>query len=193
MKDSKFWVWFIPLFVIICVGIYCMLVKTTLKNTNNSNNIVKDAKEIKELYAKNNNDYYLVNLSENNVYKYISKDNLKELLNNKEGLIFVGDPNNNIARKNIVVLNDVVSSTSVPQVYYIDAINEYKNIIIEKDDSVSLEPGTLIAVEGGKILNDYYPNYVSDDKELKDAERETLFNTYKEIVNKFIEECDENC
>lgn len=189
MKDSKFWIWFIPLFLIVSIGIYFALSKSVQKN---SIELKSDAIKIKEEYLKYNDDYYNVNLSNSNVYKYIDINNLKEVLNNKDGLIFIGDSKNNISRKNLVVLNDVVSSTSVPEVYYINITDEIINIIKEKKNS-NIYSGTLVAVQGGNILNVYYPNFILDNRELNENDREKLFNEYKEIVNKFIEECDENC
>ena len=193
MKESKFWIWFIPLLLIVSAGIYFMLAK----NTNNNYTEEKtDAVKIKEEYLVDNENNFAVNLSDTNVYKYISSFDLKALVEKKDGLVFIGDTKNNIVRKNLVVLNDVVSSTSVPQVYYInynDINSDLKKYLEEKPDTNGIKAGTLIAVESGKILNAYYPNYIEDTKELSENEKEVLFNTYKEIVNKFIEECDENC
>ena len=120
MKDSKFWIWFIPLFLIVSVGLYFMLTKSMKNNNVNLNN---DALSIKEEYQKNNDNYFNVELSNYNVYKYISNDDIKKLLDNKDGLVFIGDATNNISRKCIVVLNEVVSSTSVPEVNYINIKN----------------------------------------------------------------------
>ena len=193
MKESKFWVWFIPLFLTACIGIYFMINKTINRNEVKTNT---DAIKIKEEYLADNNNYFTVNLSDNNVYKYINKKDLMETLEKKDGLIFIGNPKNNITRKNIVVLNDVVSSTSVPEIYYIDIkdidddLNDY---LSDEKDINTIKSGTLISVEDGEILKVYYPTFVIDNKELTTNERDNLFNSYKEIVNKFIEECDENC
>ena len=191
MKDSKFWVWFIPLFIIASIGIYFLV----SKNTNN-NQVNTDAVKIKEEYLRENEKYYSVSLSNNNVYKYISNKEMKELLERKEGLILIGSPSNNIARKNIVVLNDVVSSTSVPQVYYInynDISDDLLDYLDEEKDINNIKVGTLISVQDGEILKVYYPEFIVDNNELTEHEKSRLFNEYKEIVNKFIEECDENC
>ena len=194
MKKSKFWIWFIPLFLIGSFGIYCMLKKYV--NNNDNNNESNNSINIKELYSKNNNDYYAVNLSDTHVYKYTNNEELKELLNKNDGLIFIGDANNNKARKDLVVLNDVVSSTSVPQVFYInksDINDELNKILKEKTNESDIVAGTLISVEKGNILKVFYPNYVLDNKELPVGERELLFDDYKGIVNKFIETCNEDC
>ena len=194
MKDSKFWIWFIPLFAIACIGIYLLLSKSTQTGNNTDN--VSDAIKIKEEYLKGNNNYYNVNLSDNNVYKYINVNDLKELINSKEGLVFIGNSKDNITRKNIVVLDEVVSSTSIPEVYYIDLkdINEeVKKIILEKANVDNINSGTLIAVESGKILNFYYPSFIENNKDLSSEERKKIFNDYKGIVDHFIEECNEDC
>ena len=193
MKDSKFWILFIPLFLIVSVGLYFMLTKSMKNNNVNLNN---DALSIKEEYQKNNDNYFNVELSNYNVYKYISNDDIKKLLDNKDGLVFIGDATNNISRKCIVVLNEVVSSTSVPEVNYINIKNindELSDYFEEKIGNSKIDAGTLISVDDGNILKVYYPDFVLDNKELTNEEKNNLFNSYKEIVNNFIEECDENC
>lgn len=193
MKNSKFWIWFIPLFVILCIGIYINLSRN---NPNNNNNNITDSVKIKEEYIKDNDKYYNVELSDTNVYKYIDTNTLNDIFNNKDGLLFIGDKTSNMARKDITVLNDVVSSTSILQVYYVDVNDlndDLKNIINEKTDNVEISGGTLIAVQGGKVLNIFNPKYTINSTELSDSEKLLLYNDYKDIVNNFVEECDENC
>ena len=88
MKQSKFWIWFIPLFVIASIGIYFMLIRNNnvKPNNNENNNNQKDAISIKNGYTQNNDIYYVVDISDNNVYKYIDENNLKELLDKKLNL-----------------------------------------------------------------------------------------------------------
>ena len=193
MKNSKFWIWFIPLILIISIGIYFGLVKTN--QNNNSNNNKSDATRIKEEYS-NKNDYYKVSLNDSNVYKYISVEDLKELLDKKDGLVFIGNPNDNISRKAISALNDVVLSTSIPEVYYIDINNvndQLKSTILDKAKISNINSGTLISIESGNILKVYYPSEVLNNNELSESEKQSLYDIYKKIVNNFIEECDENC
>lgn len=190
MKDSKFWVWFVPLFIVVCVGLYFMIDKNINRNRVPVNT---DAQAIKEEYARGNEDYYMVSLGSSNVYKFIKSKDLKEL---NEGLVFVGDASNNVVRKSILILNDVVSSTSVPQVYYID-IKDFDDDLVdffEEEKEVSnIKAGTLISLQDKEILKIYYPNNVLDNKELSEEEKNSLYNIYREIVDNFIEECDEDC
>lgn len=192
MKNSKFWIWFIPLIVILCVGIYINL----SRNNQNNNNNITDSVKIKEEYIKDNDKYYKVELSDTNVYKYIDTNTLNDIFNNKDGLLFIGDKTSNMARKDITVLNDVVSSTSILEVYYVDVNDlndDLKNIINEKTDNFEISGGTLIAVQGGKVLNIFNPKYTINSTELSDSEKLLLYNDYKDIVNNFVEECNENC
>ena len=193
MKDSKFWIWFIPLFIIIGIGAYFMLTKA---NNNYSNNQEPDSIRIKNEYSNNNDKYYNVNLSDTNVYKYINDKDIKDFIDNKDGLILIGNSNDNISRKSIVVLNDYISSTSIPEVYYID-INDLsdntKNYISEKLDLADIKPGTIIAIKQDETNRFTYPLYLKDSNELSDKEKENLINDYKKVTYYFNDSCDENC
>ena len=193
MKNSKFWIWFIPLLIIVCVGIYTMLVKN---NKPINENTKTDAVKIKEEYAKYNDEYFEVSLSDNNVYKLINDDEIKNIFDGKDGLIYFGEYKNNISRKNIIVLNDVISSTSIPEVYYYDLNNindEFKNYLIKKLEINEIIPGTLLSIQGGNVLDSFYPNYVLDNKELTTEEKEMLLDEYKLISDIFVEACNEDC
>ena len=196
MKDSKFWIWFIPLFIILSVGIYIMLNKNFqntnyINNTNDTDYINKDAKLIKEEFEKlNDKGYYEVRLSENNAFKYYDLENIKSWLDENR-IIFIGSSTDDNSRKAIKLIDEAVSSSSVKEVYYIDAsklTDDQKSVIVNKLDTYELVPntyklklGTLITAKDKKLFNDLVYN------------KDITLEKYQEIIKDFIEKCDENC
>ena len=160
MKDSKFWIWFIPLFLITCVGLFILLSKNKEENKPQDNR--SDSIKIKEEYQKYNNEssYVSVELSDNNAYKYSDNNKTKELLDSSDVIIFLGDPKNNASRKAIVSLNDAVVQTSIPQIYYYDLTkidDEFTNYLKGKFNVDKLFAGSTFAVQKGNVLSYYYP------------------------------------
>lgn len=196
MKDSKFWIWFIPLFLIVSVGLYFMLNRNFqnanyTNNTNGTDYINKDAKLIKEEFAKlNDKGYYEVNLSENNAFKYYDLENIKSWLDENR-IIFIGSSTDDSSRKAIKLIDEAVSTTSIKEVYYIDAsklTDEQKSVIVNKLDTYELVPntyklklGTLITIKDKELLNELVYN------------KDISLEKYQEVIKDFIEECDENC
>ena len=124
MKESKFWIWFIPLFAIICVGIYILVSNANKLNMNHTENVVEnqDAKTIKESYEKLNDESIKVQLSENNSYVLVDKDSIEKVFNTN-GIIYFGEVSSYASRKNVSLLNEAVASTSVNKIYYINIAN----------------------------------------------------------------------
>ena len=118
MKNSKFWIWFIPLFLVVCIGLYNMVVIA------NKNKVVevKDAEVIKELYSKQNDSLIKVELSDNNNYVLSDKEVLEKLFN-ENGILYLGDASSLSSRKNVVLLDEVVSSTSIDKIYFVNISN----------------------------------------------------------------------
>jgi len=186
MKKSNFWIWFIPIILIVCVGIYFMINKVNEKNIINNTNIVdkKDAIKIKEEYENlNDKDNNIkVNLSENNSYIYATKDNLEKLFSGENGVLFVGNKNDNISRKTITILEEAISSTSIPNVYYVDSEGDLLSKVNEKVGA-NIKNGTIVTVKGGNVLESYFENLEHDE----------LLKNYRKVIQSLIEACDENC
>ena len=196
MKDSKFWIWFIPLFLITCVGLFILLSKNKEENKPQDNR--SDSIKIKEEYQKYNNEssYVSVELSDNNAYKYSDNNKTKELLDSSDVIIFLGDPKNNASRKAIVSLNDAVVQTSIPQIYYYDLTkidDEFTNYLKGKFNVDKLFAGSTFAVQKGNVLSYYYPEDLDNDKSLTDSEKSDLLSVYQNLISDFIDACDDNC
>ncbi|MBE6158201.1 MAG: hypothetical protein E7159_00020 [Firmicutes bacterium] len=191
MKNSKFWVWFIPLFLVVCIGLYNMVVIA------NKNKVVevKDAEVIKELYSKQNDSLIKVELSDNNNYVLSDKEVLEKLFNNN-GILYLGDASSLSSRKNVVLLDEVVSSTSIDKIYFVNISNideQLTNYLKDKLEVDSLDAGNTYLIKQGIVINEITANDLNNDKELSDKEKETLQLEYQEKILDLIEKCDENC
>jgi hypothetical protein len=191
MKNSKFWIWFIPLFLVVCIGLYNMVVIA------NKNKVVevKDAEVIKELYSKQNDSLIKVELSDNNNYVLSDKEALEKLFNDN-GILYLGDASSLSSRKNVVLLDEVVSSTSIDKIYFVNISNideQLTNYLKEKLEVDSLDAGNTYLIKQGIVINEITANDLNNDKELSDKEKETLQLEYQEKILDLIEKCDENC
>ena len=192
MKDSKFWVWFIPLFLVICVGLYNL---TVIANKKNEVVEVKSSAAVKEMYSKLNNESIKVELSDNNNYVLSNKEEVEKLFNGN-GILYLGEASSYASRKNVVLLDEVVASTSVDKIYFVNISNideEFTNYLKEKIDEDKLSAGNVYLIKQGVVINDIVASNLDNDKELTDKEKETLQLEYQEKVLDLIEKCDENC
>ncbi len=191
MKNSKFWIWFIPLFLVVCIGLYNMVVIAS----KNKEIEVKDSEVIKELYSKQNDSLIKVELSDNNNYVLSDKEALEKLFNDN-GILYLGDASSLSSRKNVVLLDEVVSSTSIDKIYFVNISNideQLTNYLKEKLEVDSLDAGNTYLIKQGIVINEITANDLNNDKELSDKEKETLQLEYQEKILDLIEKCDENC
>jgi len=192
MKNSKFWKWFIPLILLASFGIYNLL--NFANNLNTKEETAKVVSNIKDDYETLNDHYLKVEINKNNVYYKASIDEIKKVLDS-EGTIIFANPKDNVSRKIITILNNVVEQTSIDKVYYFDSdyLNDEFKTYLKDKLQVDILPGTLITVSKGEILKIYYPNAINNDKELKSNEESKLKKEYQEIIENVIEKCDESC
>lgn len=191
MKNSKFWIWFIPLFLVVCIGLYNMVAIASKKKEVE----VKDSVVIKELYSKQNDSLIKVELSDNNNYVLSDKEDLEKLFNDN-GILYLGDALSLSSRKNVVLLDEVVSSTSIDKVHFVNISNideQLTNYLKEKLEVDSLDAGNVYLIKQGIVINEITANDLNNDKELNDKEKETLQLEYQEKILDLIEKCDENC
>ena len=204
MKNSKFWIWFIPMFLIICTGIFILLIwnKDNIDNNDAKKQGTNDAETIKYEYELLNNDknMVVVNLSKNNSYKSINDGEIKNIFDGNDAIIYLGNVSDNVARKTISILDEAIAQTSIENVYYIELSDKdnsssdslFINNLSDKSDVKNINPGTLITIQKGDVLNVYVPN-VKDNLEVTKEEHDYLLKEYQKQIKIFIEACDENC
>lgn len=197
MKNSKFWIWFIPVFIIVCIGVYFLLIKTSNEQELESKTN-EDAIKIKELYEKNNDieGYIKVELSKNNIYVYMTQEDINKLIKDGDGIIFFGEASSFAARKEISLLNEVVLSTTIEKIYYVDIANidnTLENYILSNVNIGEIKAGDFVTIENGKIIEYYDSKALDNDEYLTNEEKELLTHEYQRILKELVSACDEKC
>ena len=199
MRKSKFWIWFIPLFALACIGMYNLVSmaskKEAVQQQEKSSEKNKDALVIKKEYEDLNEDLIKVNLSESNLYFYADEEAINKLFEGN-GILYFGNPKSNASRKNIALLDEVVSSTSINKVYYLDItkLNDgYLNNLKEKLKTKTINAGEAYLIKMGEVIDTIKVDKFDNSRELTDKEKENIQLDYLEKINDLIEKCDESC
>ena len=141
----KFYVLGLVVIAILCIGI-------VIFNKKEATDIKSDTKFYDEYTAyngkKNSNDkdYPLVNIDKKNLYYYISDEELKELLNNGTGVLYLGFPTCPWCRNMVPVLNEAGNE------YGINKINYY-NIKDIRSSFAFDDNNKLIKTDGNEIYS----------------------------------------
>lgn len=145
---NKFWVWYIPLLVIVCLVVGVLLIEAKNKetvNTGNNSDAVKFNNEYSELNGKvndSNGSYYPeVTVGDNNPFVYASIDDIKELFDGGTGVIYFGFPNCPWCRNLVPVLNQAISQTSISKVYYFNILDIRSKITVNDDNTLNVTKG----------------------------------------------------
>jgi len=171
IKNSKFWIWFIPFLLIICIAVWSMLVY--LKNKNNT---TSDAYKFRTEYAELNNQtnesngktYPTVDLNNNNPFVYASVDDIKNLFDNGTGVIYFGFPTCPWCRNLVPVLNEAVNNTSIEKVYYYNIKSIRSSISFDDNNKLVNEKGNDFYYYLLDKLDSYLTEYTIKDKNNKD-------------------------
>ena len=132
-------------------------------------NITVDAIRFKEEYEK---------VSEDNIYKYETYDNIIDVLKDGTGIIYFGFPSCKSCGDILPVLNDVAKENKIGEILYYNFkiirrnnTKEYQDIIellsdyLNEDDegNKKLTAPTIVFVKNGEILNVYTANTVIEN------------------------------
>ena len=145
-----------------------------------------DAIKFKEEYEKYNNTKIKLNISEDNIIKYATKKEIKEIIKNKSGVIFIGEPQDNLSRVAIKCLLNASESTDLQQIYYTKDTTNIEEIENTKTPIV-------IYVLEGKIVSTHNGT-IKDKTKLSEDEEIELYNIYMDGIHKVLQDaCDEEC
>ena len=97
---------------------------------------------------------------------------------------------------NVSLLNDVLQTTSLNKVYYLNIANiddEYSNYLKNKLEINTINAGDTYLIKEGKVINSIKADKYDNDKELTNEEKEKIIKEYQEKIYDLIEKCDEHC
>lgn len=144
-----------------------------------------DAVRFKQEYEKFNKDKIELNISEKNIVKYKTKEEINKIIEKDSGVIFIGSPEDNKSRISIKLLLDASDSTDLKKIYY---INNLKDIKLSSIDNPQM-PIVLFVLEGS--IKDYS---INEKEKLTEDEEIDLYNKYLVGIHDVLQDtCDEEC
>lgn len=143
---------FLKYYVIGLVVIALLCLGGIYLNKKDESQETSDTKFYDEYTAYNNKktssdkDYPYVNIEKNNLYTYVSDDELKELLNNGTGVLYLGFPTCPWCRNMVPVLNEAGEEYGINKINYYN-IKEIRSSFAFDDDN------KLIKTDGNEIYS----------------------------------------
>ena len=150
-------------------------------------NSKSDAIKFKKEYESYNKSNIKLKISENNIIKYKTTEEINKIIKEKTGVIFIGSPKDNLSRTSIKILLDASESTDLKNIYYIDSL---KNIKLDIDN---LKMPIVLNILEGKITS-YHIGTINDKYKLSESEELELYNIYTDGIHEVLQDtCDEEC
>lgn len=141
----KFYVLGLVVIAILCIGIVIFNKKETTV-TKSDTKFYDEYTAYNGKKNSNDKDYPLVNIDKKNLYYYINDEELKELLNNGTGVLYLGFPTCPWCRNMVPVLNEAGNE------YGINKINYY-NIKDIRSSFAFDDNNKLIKTDGNEIYS----------------------------------------
>ena len=146
-----------------------------------------DALKFKEEYESLNDKYLEVEIKEKNPIKYSSMAEIEDIINNKSGIIFLGNSKDNKSRVILPSLIEATNQTGIKPLYYL-SIEDKEEIkgLLNKDLDIPL----IIFVKDGEILK------ILDNQEetLSSNKQDELLKTYRNNIHEILDDlCDQSC
>ena len=143
----------------------------------------------KQEYEKYNSTKIKLEIAINNIIEYVSKAEINKIIKSKTGVIFIGNPQDNLSRVSIKLLLEAADSTDLDKIYYISSLDKIENL----DTIDNIKIPLVLFILKGKII-DYNIGTINDKIELSDNEQIDLYNKYLDGIHKVLQDtCDEEC
>lgn len=174
---------------------------------------IKQNETIKQTDAeKFSSEYKAINIDKNNPYVYKTAGEIIDILENGTGIIYFGFPECPWCKQALPVLTEAAKELEIEKIYYFDPKEirdantvEYQKIVSLLSDYLNLDENgkkrlsvpDVYFVSGGKIIGHHFKTIDEQtdpvNQPLTDAQKETLKNTYKQLMSKTYNiQCDCN-
>lgn len=148
-----------------------------------------DSVKFKKEYEKYNEEYVSVEISDVNLIKYSTKEEVNQIIKDGTGVIYIGSPKDNVSRRAVDVLLGVAHNTDLEQIYYVDSLDGIEGIENIEEQRI---PMVLFVLEGK--IEKYHVGTIEDKTDLSDEELVELYNIYSDGLHVVLgDACDERC
>ena len=165
--------------ILLILIIFVLLIGCTKKEQT-------DALKFKEEYEKYNDSKIKLEISEENIIKYATNEEINNIIKNKSGVIFICNPKDNLSRVAIKYLLEASESTDLKNIYYINNISEIEGI---ENKQIPI----VIYVLDGKVVSTHNGT-IEEKTTLTEDEEIELYNIYMDGIHEVLQDaCDEEC
>lgn len=180
--------------IIICSLIVLSLVGCGKKETPKQEKKVTN--KFKKEYEQFNNKYLTVTIKEKNPMVYSNIEEIKNIMNNKSGLIYLGNPESNSCRESIEILIEAAKQTGLKKIYYLNTkdlnFDEEKYDIFKKYIS-DFNGIKLIFVKDKQNIG-VIESSDTDYKPMTENEKDELLKIYRNSIHEMLGDlCDQSC
>lgn len=114
---------------------------------------------------------YKENIVPNNLYKYLSKQEVLEFLDKGTGIIYFGYPESPWSTRVVSILNEAAFANDIEKINYYNIKRERNTLALRNDGTVSIEAnGTSFYNELLKELTGFTDKYILEDKDGKSVD-----------------------
>lgn len=148
-----------------------------------------DATKFKKEYEQYNDEKIKLEISEDNIIKYATSDEINEIVAKKTGVIFIGNPKDNLSRSAVNILLSAAENTDIKEIYYIDNYENLKEI--KKIDEIKT-PIVIFVLEGTIVR--YHIGTINNETELTEDNEKVLYDIYSTGIHEVLQDsCTEEC
>lgn len=172
-KDQKMFVLIIILLVVIAgsFGVYAYKHKDEKKCKTEETDAIKFKREYEQYNDKNYDNgkpYFKVELSNKNLFKYISEEDAVKFLNEKTGIIYFGFPQCPWCRSLVPYLEEIGKKYGVEHIYYLNIMDIRDTYKLEDNKVVVDKKGSDSYYELLKLMDKYLTKYTITDEKGKE-------------------------
>ncbi len=149
----------------------------------------KEENAFKKEYEQYNDQYLELDIQEDNIIKYSTKEEVNEIIDSGTGVIYIGKPDDERSRRVVDILLDVSDNTDLDVIYYLSQLDGIYGL----DSITDLKTPLVLFILNGEMVQ-YHVGTIDDKIDLSDDEEIQLYNIYLEGIHEVLQDaCDERC